>query len=87
MTDIRRTLSALGWVDHDPALLPDDWNSDSEPIDTEHTPAKWKAIVSDKCTEILEEQARHQPANSSIKTGSAIFAPNDVHVVNKSYII
>lgn len=83
---MRRTLSALGWVDCDPALLPDDWNPD-QPIDTEHTPAKWKAIVSDKCTEILEEQACHQPANSSIRTGSATFAPNDVHVVNKSYII
>ena len=86
MTDMRRLLSALGWVDREPTLLPDGWNPDPEPIDSEQTPAQWRAIVTDKRMEILEERARHRPANSSIGTGTASFTPNDVRVVDKSYM-
>ena len=60
--------------------------TEPEAIDAEQTPAEWRAIVSDKRMEILEERARHRPANSSIGIGTASFTPNKVCVVDKSYM-
>lgn len=90
MANMRRTLSALGWADREPTLLPDDWNPELElePISIKQTPAQWRAVVTSKRMEILEERARHRPANVSIETGSASssFTPNDVRVIDKSYM-
>ena len=94
MTDMRRTLSSLGWLDREPTLLPDGWNpqaeaeAELEKISIRQTPAQWRAVVTNKRMEILEERARHRPANSSIGTGTASssFTPNDVRVVDKSYM-
>ena len=51
------------------------------------TPAEWKAAVSNKRAEILEERARNLPANAGLDTAtSTLFVPNDVRVVDKSYM-
>ena len=87
MTDIRRMLSALHWTVQEPSLLPDGLNINPEPITIEQTASQWKSVVSNKRMEILEERARHLPpqaSNSAMCPSS--FIPNDVKVVDKSYM-
>jgi len=86
MTDMRRMLSKLSWTDCQPALLPDDLNIKPPAIDTEQTAAQWRSIVTNKCMEILEEWAQHLPPSTSSGTGTGSFIPNDVCVVDKSYM-
>ena len=87
MTDVRRMLVSLGWTNQNADLLPDGLNLSPDPIQSQ-TSAQWKAAVSNKCAEILKERARNLPANvglgAALSSGS--FIPNDVHVVNKSYM-
>ena len=88
MTDVRRMLLSLGWTDRNADLLPDGLNLSPDPIQPQ-TPAQWKAAVSDKRAQILEERARNLPANVNLDTAalsSTSFVPNDVCVVNKSYM-
>ena len=88
MTDVRRMLLSLGWTDRNADLLPDGLNISPDPIQPQ-TPAQWKAAVSDKRAQILEERARHLPADINLDTAalsSTSFVPNDVRVVNKSYM-
>ena len=88
MSDIRRMLVSLGWTNQNTDLLPEGLNLKPDPIPL-HTPAQWKATVSQKRAEILEERARHLPpkAVSGADLPSSIsFVPNDVRVVNKSYL-
>jgi hypothetical protein len=86
MTDMRRMLSKLSWTDCQPALLPDNLNIKPPAIDTEQTAAQWRSIVTNKCMEILEERAQHLPPSTSSGTGTGFFIPNDVRVVDKSYM-
>jgi hypothetical protein len=88
MTDIRRTLVSLQWTDRNPDLLPDDLNLSPDPIQLQPS-AQWKAAVSQKRAEIIEERARHIPPN--VSSGAALvssssFTPNEVRVVDKSYL-
>jgi PIF1-like helicase/Helitron helicase-like domain at N-terminus len=87
MTDIRRMLSALHWTVQEPSLLPDELNINPDSITVEQTANQWKSTVSNKRMEILEERARHMPsqANNSALCSSS-FIPNDVRVVDKSYM-
>ena len=86
MTDVRRMLVSLGWTDCNADLLPDGLNLSPSPIHPQ-TPAEWKAAVSNKRAEILEERARNLPANAGLDTAtSTSFVPNDVRVVDKSYM-
>ncbi|KAF8234922.1 hypothetical protein L208DRAFT_1259754 [Tricholoma matsutake] len=69
-------------------LFPHGLNLSPDPIEPQ-SPAQWKAAVMKKHAEILEERACHLPAN--IDSGAAPgcptqFIPNDVHVVDKSYM-
>jgi uncharacterized protein DUF6570/helitron helicase-like protein/PIF1-like helicase len=88
MTDVRRMLMSLGWTNHNADLLPDGLNLSHSPIQPQ-TPAEWKAAVSNKRAEILEERARNLPANinsDNATVSSSSCVPNDVRVVNKSYM-
>jgi len=87
MTDMRRMLLSLGWTKCVADLLPDGLNLTPDPLETQ-TPAHWKATVSKKRAEILEERAHHRPCNTNPKAvpGSRSFVPNDVHVVDKTYM-
>ena len=85
MTDVRRMLVSLGWTNQNADLLPDGLNLSPGPIELQ-TPAQWKAAVSNKRAEILEERARNLPANIGLGSVASSFVPNDVRVVNKSYL-
>jgi len=88
MTDVRRMLVSLGWTNRNAGLLPDGLNLSPDPIQPQ-TPAQWKAAVSNKRAQILEERARNLPANAGLDTealSSTSFIPNSVRVVNKSYM-
>ena len=88
MTDVRRMLLSLGWTNRNADLLPDGLNLSPCPIQPQ-TSAEWKAAVSNKRAEILEERARNLPSNAGLDTtahSSSSFVPNDVRVVNKSYL-
>jgi hypothetical protein len=87
MTEMRRMLVSLGWTKCEADLLPDGLNLSPEPSEPQ-TPAYWKAMVSKKRAEILEERAHHLPSNLNSKAvpGSGSFVPNNVHVVDKSYM-
>ena len=88
MTDIRRMLVSLGWTNHNADLLPDGLNLSPSPIQLQ-TPGEWKAAVSNKRAEILEERACNLPSNAGLDTAalsSSSFVPNDVRVVDKSYM-
>ena len=88
MTDVRRMLQSLGWTNCNANLLPDTLNLSPSPVQPQ-TPAQWKAAVSNKRAEILEERARNLPANVNLDTttsSSTSFVPNDVRVVDKSYM-
>ena len=45
MTEIRHTLTTMGWTDHQPNLLPESLNITTDPIQIEQTPSQWKAAV------------------------------------------
>lgn len=86
MMDVRRMLLSLGWTNRNADLLPDGLNLSPSPIQPQ-TPAQWKAAVSNK--RAVEERARNLPANVALDTAtgsSKSFVPNEVHVVNKSYL-
>ena len=86
MTDVRRMLVSLGWTNHNADLLPDGLNLSPSPIQLQ-TPGEWKAAVSNKRAEILEERACNLPPNTGLDTAvlsSSSFVPNDVRVVDKS---
>jgi hypothetical protein len=88
MTDVRRMLVSLGWTNRNADLLPDSLNLSPGPIEPQ-TPPQWKAAVTKKRAEILEERARNLPVNVGLGTAthsSTSFVPNDVRVVNKSYL-
>ena len=88
MTDVRRMLLSLGWTNRNAELLPDGLNLSPNPIEPQ-TPAQWKAAVSNKRAQILEERARNLPADVGLDTAahsSSTFVPNEVRVVNKSYM-
>jgi hypothetical protein len=88
MTDIRRMLVCLGWTNQNAGLLPEGLNLSPDPIPPQ-APALWKATVSQKRAEILEERARNLPAKANSGTeplSSSSFVPNDVRIVNKSYL-
>ena len=88
MSDIRRTLVSLGWTDRNAGLLPDDLNISPDPIQLQPS-ALWKAAVSQKRAEIIEERARHLPPNvdsGAAPVSSSSFVPNEVRIVNKSYL-
>ena len=53
-------LVSLGWTNQNTDLLPEGLNLKPDLIPL-HTPAQWKATVSQKRAEILEERARHLP--------------------------
>jgi hypothetical protein len=55
MADIRRTLTTMGWTDHQSKLLPESLNITPDPIQVEQTPTQWKAAVAAARGEILEE--------------------------------
>ena len=87
MTDMRRMLVSLGWTRSDAELLPDDLNLSPDPLDLQ-TPAHWKATVTKKRAEILEERSHHRPSNVNpeVLSGPSSFLPNNVRVVDKSYM-
>ena len=85
MTEIRRTLTTMGWTDHQSKLLPETLNITPDPIQIEQTPSQWKAAVAAARAEILEERARHMPPATD-STRSRSFIPGDVRVVDKSYM-
>ena len=85
MTDMRRMLISLGWTQCDSDLLPDGLNLSPDPLEPQ-TPAHWKAMVTKKRAEILEERAHHRPSNNVPGSCSVKFVPNDVNVVDKSYM-
>ena len=88
MSDIRRTLVSLGWTDRNAGLLPDDLNLSPDPIQLQPS-ALWKAAVSQKRAEIIEERARHLPPNVNsgvAHISSSSFVPNEVRIVNKTYL-
>ena len=88
MSDIRRMLVTLGWTNQNADLLPEGLNLHPDPIPPQ-SPALWKATVSQKRAEILEERARPLPAKPNSEAAldsSSSFVPNDVRVVNKSYL-
>ena len=88
MSDIRRMLVSLGWTNQNADLLPEYLNLRPDPVPP-RTPALWKATVSQKCAEILEERACHLPANVNpgvTLVSSCSFVPNNVRVVNKDYL-
>ena len=81
MTDMRRMLVSLGWTKCNAELLPDGLNLPPDPLEPQ-TPAHWKATVSKKCAEILEERVQHRPPNINNPKleaipGSKSFVPND----------
>ena len=87
MTDMKRMLASLGWTKCNAELLPDGLNLSPDPLEPQ-TPAHWKAMVTKKRAEILEERAHHRPSNVNPKgaPGSSSFIPNNVHVVDKTYM-
>ena len=88
MSDIRRMLVSLRWTDRNADLLPEGLNLFPDPVPPQ-TPALWKAAVSQKRAEILEERARHLPSDVNSQAAlvsSSSFVPNSVRVVNKDYL-
>jgi hypothetical protein len=55
MTEIRRTLTTMGWTDHHSKLLPESLNITPDPIQIEQTPSQWKTAVAAARAQILEE--------------------------------
>ena len=87
MTEIRRTLTTMGWTDRNSTLLPETLNITPDPIQIEQTPGQWKAAVAAARSQILEERARHMPPASAVdSTRSRSFIPDDVRVVDKTYM-
>ena len=86
MSEIRRTLTMMGWTDHHSNLLPETLNITPDPIQIEQTPSQWKAAVAAARGQILEERARHMPPATIESTRSRGFIPDDVRVVDKSYM-
>jgi hypothetical protein len=86
MADIRRTLTTMGWTDRQSKLLPETLNITPDPIQIEQTPSQWKAAVAAARGEILEERARHMPPTVDSTRGSCSFVPDDVRIVDKSYM-
>ena len=87
MADIRRTLTTMGWTVHQSKLLPESLNISPDPIEIEQTPSQWKAAVAAARGKILEERARHMPPTvDSSKATSHSFVPDEVRVVDKSYM-
>ena len=78
MADMRRTLTTMGWTDHQSKLLPEALNITPEPIDIEQTASQWKAAVAAARSEILEERAHHMPPTVDSTRGSCSFIPDDV---------
>ena len=88
MSDIKRMLMSLGWTDRNASLLPDDLNLPPDPIQLQPS-ALWKAAVSQKHAEIIEERACHLPPNVNsgvAHISSSSFVPNKVRIVNKTYL-
>ena len=87
MANIRHTLTAMGWTDHHSNLLPETLNITPDRIQIEQTPSQWKAAVAAARSQILEERARHMPPMvDSTRANSNSFVPNDVRVIDKSYM-
>src|SRR5882757_4686763 len=61
MTEMRRTLTMMGWTDDQSDLLPETLNLTPESIQIECTPSQWKTAVAAARGQILEERARHMP--------------------------
>jgi hypothetical protein len=89
MTDMRRMLVSLGWTKSNAELLPDGLNLSPDPLEPQ-APAYWKAMVTKKRAEILEERAHHRPSNPKTVPASGSssfkFVPNNVDIVDKTYM-
>ncbi|KAI0283173.1 hypothetical protein BC826DRAFT_920777, partial [Russula brevipes] len=71
-----------------PELLPDNLEFRPPPPGITQTGAAWKAAVAQKRAEILDVRSQHMPpiTSSAICTANSSFVPNDVRVVDKSYL-
>lgn len=77
----------LGWTDCNADLLLDGLNVSPEPVEPQ-TPAQWRSAVTRKCAEILGERVHYLPAkvSSGASGPEAGFIPNDMWIVDKSYV-
>jgi hypothetical protein len=90
MTAMKQTMQGLGWTESIPDLLPDHLELKPLPPGIIQPGAAWKAAVSQKRAEILDLRSRYMPSiasSVSIKcAASSHFVPDEVRVVDKSYL-
>jgi hypothetical protein len=81
-----RTMIMAGWLDDCADGLPDVGPLD--PIEPDYTqPSKaWRAAVLAKKQAVLNDRNKHLPTNTKTKTKTSNFTPNQVDIVDKSYI-
>jgi hypothetical protein len=88
MKSARHTMQGVGWTESAPDLLPNDLDVDPHRPEVFQSSAAWKSAVAQKRAEVLELQSRYMPEVSSKmeQSGASHFVPNEVRVVDKSYL-
>jgi hypothetical protein len=88
MAAMKDTMQGLGWTECMPELLPENFELVPPPLGITKNGAAWKAAVAQKRAEILEKRSRHMPpiANSAMCAANSSFVPDDVRIVDKSYL-
>ena len=84
MLTAERTMKTAGWLDACEDGLPDVGSLDFVPPDINQPSKAWRAAVLAKKQMVIEEKNRHIPTNAASRSKN--FKPNQVDVVDKSYI-
>jgi hypothetical protein len=84
MLTAERTMKTAGWLDACEDGLPDVGSLDFVPPDVNQPSKAWRAAVLAKKQMVMEEKNRHIPTNAASRSKN--FKPNQVDVVDKSYI-
>jgi hypothetical protein len=88
MNDTRWILSDIGWSETKPSSLSEEISSRLSPLPATivQAPSAWKASVAAKRAEILNNRSRYLPADAQFGFRPANFIPDDMHVIDKSYL-
>lgn len=88
MNNTRRILSSMGWSETWPSSLSKDIGLHLSPLFPTMTqaPTAWKAAIAAKWAEVLENWCRYLPPHSQSGIKPSNFVPEEVRVVQKSYL-
>jgi chromosomal replication initiation ATPase DnaA len=80
-------MTECGWTHHNASLLPADINLHPKLFTISQSPAKWKALVTNKCAQLLQACTQHlQSQKQPCLVNSSSFIPNDVKVIHKEHL-